>query len=162
MRPDDAFWAARIVAQFSDEALAAIVKAQFREQRAADYILSVLTKRRDKVVSAWLNGVNPVVDFRLAGDGTLTFDNAALLAKTSTAPTGYAISWSRFDNATDTHQAVGPRQPSPRRLPAPRRAWKPANMWPSASKHCTPTGPSGHSQSGLFPARGRRVEDGWS
>ena len=108
MRPDDAFWAARIVAQFSDEALAAIVKkAQFREQRAADYILSVLTKRRDKVVSAWLNGMNPVVDFRLAGDGTLTFDNAALLAKTSTAPTGYAISWSRFDNATDTHQAVG-------------------------------------------------------
>ena len=108
MRPDDAFWAARIVAQFSDEALAAIVKkAQFREQRAADYILSVLIKRRDKVVSAWLNGVNPLVNFRLAGDGTLTFDNAALTAKTSTPPTGYAITWSRFDNATDAHEAVG-------------------------------------------------------
>jgi hypothetical protein len=108
MRPDDAFWAARIVARFSDEALAAIVKkAQFREQRAADYILSVLVKRRDKVVRAWLNGVNPVVNFRLAGDGTLTFDNAAVDAKASTPPTGYALTWSRFDNATDTHQAVG-------------------------------------------------------
>jgi hypothetical protein len=108
MRPDDAFWAARIVAQFSDEALAAIVKkAQYREQKAADYLLSVLIKRRDKVVSAWLNGVNPLVNFRLAGDGALTFDNAALAAKTSTPPTGYAITWSRFDNATDAHEAVG-------------------------------------------------------
>ena len=116
MRPDDAFWAARIVAQFSDEALAAIVKkAQFREQRAADYILSVLIKRRDKVVSAWLNSVNPVMNFRLAGDGTVTFDNAALMTKTSTPPTGYAISWSRFDNAADTHQAVG----SETTVPAP-------------------------------------------
>jgi hypothetical protein len=108
MRPDDAFWAARIVSQFSDEALAAIVKkAQFREQRAADYLLSVLIQRRDKVVNAWLNGVNPLVNFRLASDGTLTFDNAALLARTSTPPTGYAVSWSRFDNATDAHEAVG-------------------------------------------------------
>jgi hypothetical protein len=109
MRPDDAFWAARIVARFSDEALGAIVKkAQYREQRAADYILSVLIKRRDKVVGAWLNGVNPLVNFRLSGEGTLTFENAAVDAKVSTPPTGYAISWSRFDNATNTSQAVGP------------------------------------------------------
>src|SRR5262245_23816527 len=81
MRPDDAFWAARIVSQFSDEALAAIVKkAQFREPRAADYLMSVLKKRRDKVVKAWLNAVNPLVDFMLAADGTLTFENAAVAA----------------------------------------------------------------------------------
>jgi hypothetical protein len=108
MRADDAFWAARIVAQFSDEALAGIVKkAQFRDQRAADYLLSVLIKRRDKVVQTWLNGVNPLINFRLAQDGTLTFENAAVNAKASTPGTGYAITWSRFDNATDTHQPVG-------------------------------------------------------
>jgi hypothetical protein len=108
MRPDDAFWAARIVAQFSDETLAAIVKkAQFREPRAADYLLSVLVKRRDKVVNTWLNGVNPLVNFQLAADGTLTFDNAAVDAKVSTPPTSYAMTWSRFDNATDTHQPLG-------------------------------------------------------
>ncbi len=108
MRPEDAFWAARIVAQFTDEALAGVVKkAQFRDQRAADYVLSVLIKRRDKVVKTWLTGVNPLVNFRLAGDGTLTFDNAAVDAKASTPPSGYAITWSRFDNATDTHQPVG-------------------------------------------------------
>jgi hypothetical protein len=108
MRADDAFWAARIVAQFTDEALAAIVKkAAFREQRAADYILSVLIKRRDKVVKTWLNGTNPVVNFKLASDGTLTFENAAVNAKASTPGTGYSVSWSRFDNAADTHQPVG-------------------------------------------------------
>jgi len=108
MRPDDAFWAARIVAQFSDEALAAIVKkAQFREPRAADYILGVLTKRRDKVVAAWLNGVNPLVNFQLAENGTLTFENAAVAARASTPATGYTLTWSRFDNATDTHTPVG-------------------------------------------------------
>jgi hypothetical protein len=108
LRPDDAFWAARIVAKFSDEALAAIVKkAQFREPRAADYLLSVLIKRRDKVVRAWLNAVNPLVDFQLATDGALTFENAAVAAGVSTPPTGYSISWTRFDNVTDTHTAVG-------------------------------------------------------
>ena len=39
MRPDDAFWAARIVAQFSDDAIRAIVeKAQYSDPRATDYI----------------------------------------------------------------------------------------------------------------------------
>ena len=108
MRPDDAFWAARIVAKFSDEALAGIVKkAQFREPRAADYILSVLKTRRDKVVRSWLNAVNPLVDFKLAGDGTLTFENAAVAAGVSTPPTGYTLTWTRFDNATDSHTEVG-------------------------------------------------------
>jgi len=108
MRPDDAFWAARIVAKFNDEAVEGIVrKAQFREPRAADYVVSVLKKRRDKVVKTWLNAVNPLVDFRLAADGTLTFENAAVAAGVSSAPTGYSITWTRFDNATDTHTAIG-------------------------------------------------------
>ena len=114
MRADDAFWAARIVAQFSDEALAAIVKkAQFRDPRAAEYILATLIKRRDKVVQTWLNGANPLINFRLAQDGTLTFENAAVNAKASTAGSGYAITWSRFDNASDTHQPAGSEETVP-------------------------------------------------
>jgi hypothetical protein len=108
MRPDDAFWAARIVAQFSDEALRAIVgKAQFRDERASEYIISVLARRRDKVIRTWLNSVNPLVNFQLTEDGTLTFVNAAVTAKAASPASAYTVSWSRFDNATGVHEAVG-------------------------------------------------------
>jgi len=108
MRPDDAFWGARIVAAFSDEAIAAVVKkAQYAEQRTSDFLTSVLIKRRDKIAKVWLNGVNPLTDFALAADGTLTFENAALKAQAATPGKGYTVSWSRFDNATDTHAPAG-------------------------------------------------------
>jgi hypothetical protein len=111
MQPDDALWAARIVAAFSDEAIAAIIKrAAFTDPRAAEYLTNVLIQRRDKIVRFWLTAVNPLVDFRLAADGTLTFDNAAIRAKAATPGRGYTVGWSRFDNTADTHQLVGGEQ----------------------------------------------------
>jgi hypothetical protein len=108
MRPDDAFWAARIVAKFSDEAIAGVVrKAQFTDPRATEYLTSVIVKRRDKIVPFWLNQVNPVTDFELAPDGTLTFQNAAVQARAATPGAAYTLAWSRFDNAADTHEPVG-------------------------------------------------------
>ena len=58
----------------------------------------MLIERRDAIARAWLNGVNPVVDPRLAADGTLTFVNAAVAAGAATPGRGYTVSWSRFDN----------------------------------------------------------------
>ena len=107
MRADDAFWAARIVHRFSDEAIRTVVaKARFSEPGAAEYMSSTLIARRDKVVATWLTGVNPIVDPRLDADGMLHFDNAAVSSGVATAPTAYTYSWSRFDNATDAN--VGP------------------------------------------------------
>ena len=64
MRPDDAFWAARIVAKFSDADIRAIVsKARYTDPRATDYITATLIERRNKVLKTWLTGVNPLVDF---------------------------------------------------------------------------------------------------
>jgi hypothetical protein len=108
MRPDDAFWAARLVSKFSDDMLAAIVaKARYSDARAADYIARTLARRRDKVLRAWLPGVNPIVDPVLQPDGRLTFENAAVAAGVASAAASYSLSWSRFDNVLDAE--VGPR-----------------------------------------------------
>ena len=101
MRPDDAFWGARLVARFSDDAIRAIVdQVQFDDPLAAAHITRVLIERRDAIARVWLNGVNPVVDPRLAADGTLTFANAAVAAGAATPGSGYTVSWSRFDNGS--------------------------------------------------------------
>jgi hypothetical protein len=101
MQPDDAFWAARLVARFSDDAIRAVVgKARYSEDGAADYTAATLIKRRDKVLQTWLTGVNPIVDPKLAADGMLTFDNAAVTAGVAPPPSLYELTWSKFDNTT--------------------------------------------------------------
>ena len=108
MRPDDAFWAARIVSKFSDAAIRAVVeKAEYTEPAATDFMTKTIIARRDKVVATWLNQVCPVVDTTMAADGTLVFTNAAVDAKAATAPERYELNWFRFDNATDQRTPVG-------------------------------------------------------
>jgi hypothetical protein len=108
MRPDDAFWAARIVSKFTDESIRAVVeKAKYSDPAATDYLTQTLITRRDKVVAAWINQVCPVVEPRLSLDGTLTFVNAAVEARAATAPSQYELRWFRFDNATDQRVPVG-------------------------------------------------------
>jgi hypothetical protein len=121
MRADDAFWAARLVSKFSNEAIRAIVaKAQYSEDGAAEHIVATLIKRRDKVLRAWLTAVNPLVNATLAEDGTLTFENAAVSAGLASKPS-YVLTWSAFDNATasSTGRTEETREPDPRAA-APR------------------------------------------
>ncbi len=111
MRPDDAFWAARIVSRFSDAHVRAVVeKAQYSDPQATDYVTQVIIKRRDKVVATWLNVVNPVVNPTLQADGTLTFENAAVEARAAQPGEGYTLQWFRFDNSTDQASNVGEAQ----------------------------------------------------
>ena len=116
MRPDDAFWAARLVARFNDEVIRAIVaKGRYSEPGAAEHLATTLIKRRDKVLRAWLTGVNPIAEPRLTADGVLTFENAAVTARVGSAPTAYALTWSRFDNAAgaNTGESVEMRVTEP-------------------------------------------------
>jgi hypothetical protein len=108
MRPDDAFWGARLVTRFSDDAIRTIVdQVGFDDPLAAADITRVLIERRDAIARVWLNGVNPVVDPRLAADGTLTFANAAVAAGAATPGKGYTVSWSRFDNGSRKAEVAG-------------------------------------------------------
>jgi hypothetical protein len=100
MQRDDAFWAARIVAAFSPEAIAAIVgKARYSDPRVVDHVTGTLIRRRELVLRAWLANQNPVADIRIE-DGRLSFVNVAESAGLTNEPSAYALSWFRFDNAS--------------------------------------------------------------
>ena len=110
-RPEDRFWAARIVAALSEDAIAAVVKsARFSEPQATEYIIKTLLARRGKVLDAWLNGTNPIVNVALSRSGELTFDNAAEKAGVAKAAERFTVQWSRFDNATGVHSEAGAEQ----------------------------------------------------
>jgi len=111
MRADDAFWAARILARFTDEMIAGVVrKAQYSDPRATQYLTQALITRRDKTLAAWLNQVCAVVDPVLASDGAITFRNAAVDARAATPSERYQLRWFRFDNATATRTPFGEAQ----------------------------------------------------
>jgi hypothetical protein len=100
-REDDAFWAARRIAAFSDDLIRAAVRAgQFSDPKAEKYLGDVLIKRRDKILSLYLTAVNPIVNPRLDANGRLTFENAAIAARAATGEPTYRASWMLFDNTT--------------------------------------------------------------
>jgi hypothetical protein len=120
MRDDDAFWAARRVMAFSDEAIRTVVgTARFSDPRAATLLAEVLIKRRDRIGAAYLPRINPIVEPALDGSGVLTFANAAVDHKVATAPRRYTAVWSAFDNATDAVTRIGDTSGDTTRITAP-------------------------------------------
>jgi hypothetical protein len=108
MRPDDAFWAARLLSALDDELIRAAVKsARFTDPEADAYLAQTLITRRDKVLQHWLNGVLPLANFELANDGTLTFTNVAVDAHAAQAATEYRARWFACDNEAGTVAPVG-------------------------------------------------------
>jgi hypothetical protein len=159
MRPDDAFWAARIVSQFSNAAIRAVVeKARYSDREATDYITRVLIARRDKVMRAWLAGVNPVVD--PAFDGReLTFANAAVDASAASPATSYRAVWSRFDNATGSATEIGRSEAAALRLTAPAGAAAPGIAF--LQVEIAATHPEHPSWSLPITVHFRRTASGW-
>jgi hypothetical protein len=121
LRDDDAFWAARRVALFTDDLIrAAVHTGEYSDPMAEKYLADVLIKRRDKIKGTYLTAVNPIVAPRLDPNGGLTFENAAVAAGVASGPATYRASWFRFDNATGETQALSETQSPTTTIEAPR------------------------------------------
>lgn len=110
MLPEDAFWAARIVAKFSDEAIRVVVnQADFHAPEAERHLTDTLIKRRDKVLARYFLDLNPLADFELTSDtgvASLVFRNCgedAGLAKAAR----YEYQWFAFDNHKGASEPLG-------------------------------------------------------
>ena len=120
-RDDDAFWAARRVAAFSDELIrAAVHTGEYSDPTTEKDLADILIKRREKIKSVYLTAINPIVDPRLDGNGRLTFENAAIAAGVAKGPVTYRAAWSRFDNTTGNAQAISETQSDTTTIDAPR------------------------------------------
>src|SRR5262249_52481800 len=96
MDREDAYWAAKQVAAFTDDEIRAIVETgEYSERRAADWVAECLIKRRDKIVQAWFSRVLPLDSFRVE-NGALAFDDLGARGVGAAKP--YEVRWSSFDN----------------------------------------------------------------
>ena len=119
-RDDDRFWAARILASIPDDAVRRVIEtARFSDPRASAYMAETLLARKSKVLMAWLNDANPIVNPALDASGVLTFENAAERAGVAKGAERYAIEWLRFDNTDGSHEAVTEATVSEPRAQAP-------------------------------------------
>jgi len=106
MLNDDAFWAAHIIEQFSDEAIRAIVATgRYLDPEAPRYLAETLIKRRDKCVDHYYRQLNPLHGFRME-DARLIFDNLGE-ARGLASVDGYEVRWQSFDNDDETRVAIG-------------------------------------------------------
>jgi hypothetical protein len=120
LRDDDAFWAARRVAAFTDDLIrAAVHTGQFSDPAAEKYLGDVLIERREKIKRVYLTAVNPIADPRLDANGRLTFDNVAVSTGVATGAVSYRASWLRFDNTTGRTQSIADTRSSSTTIDAP-------------------------------------------
>jgi hypothetical protein len=103
--PDDTYWAAKKVMAFSDEDLRAMVGlAQFSDPDAAEWLITCLVKRRDRVGDVYFRRVLPLDNFAV-DNGELKFEHLGKKYGLFEAPP-IRFSWSKFDNASESQAPI--------------------------------------------------------
>lgn len=126
----DAFWAARIIARFSDEAVRAIVRTgRIDDPRAEHYLVQTLIERRNRILSHYLSRVNPLDDFQIRGGSErLEFRNLGTENHLGTAER-YEYTWYLLDNRTGLLTSLGSaRTTTQRSVPLPLASQSPYLM----------------------------------
>lgn len=102
--PVDAFWAARQVAAFTREDLAAVVDvAAYSDPAARRHVLETLVARRDSIVRAYAGVAGGLDGFDVRGD-SLHFVDLRAAHGLAPAATRRDVVWHVFDNAADARR----------------------------------------------------------
>ncbi len=95
----DAFWAAKIVARFTPEEIAAVVATgQYSDPAAAAYLVETIVARQHRTASYYLNLMNPLDEFAVTDTG-LAFANLSERYGYAEPGASYEIAWSVYDDA---------------------------------------------------------------
>ena len=74
----DGYWAAKIVAAFTDDQLRAIIRAgEYSDPKAEEILLEVLRQRRDRIAQYWFRRIAPLDYFEVL-NGRLKFEDLVL------------------------------------------------------------------------------------
>ncbi len=124
--PEDKFWAAKKIMQFSDADIREVVASgEYSDKGAENWVAECLIRRRDIIGRTYVRQAAALDNFRVA-DGRLTFDDLA-------ARYGFGgqeeirIAWARFDNESgaksDLTSATTLQLPEPLRTAAAGTYW---------------------------------------
>ena len=103
--PDDTYWAAKKVMEFSPAQIRAVVATgEFDDSAAVDYLTRMLVERQQKIGRVFLEKVLPLDHFQVDA-GRLKFDDLAVNYHFE-APRTYRAQWARFDNFADRSTPV--------------------------------------------------------
>jgi len=93
---EDAFWAAKQVAAFTDDEIRALVQTGgYSDPRTAEWITECLIKRRNKIADMAFARTLPLDKFRVE-NGELAFDDLAA-NREGGAPGRYEVRWATYD-----------------------------------------------------------------
>jgi hypothetical protein len=85
MTKRDGYWAAKIIASFTNDQIEAAVHAgQYSDPDAERMLVQIMEQRRDRIADYWFRQVAPLDRFRFTSDG-LTFDDLAIENNLDTA-----------------------------------------------------------------------------